>query len=68
MFMSKFCIFLIFRAKDRFVNCFFHLKNLRFEAGRWLDRYGGDNKVRLDLTPNVAVMGNDRGRNFLHFA
>jgi hypothetical protein len=34
----------------------------RFEAGRWLDRYEGDKKVRLDLTPNVAVMGNDRGK------
>jgi len=45
----------------------FLLKNPRFEAGRWLDRYGGDKKVRLDLTPSVAVMGNDRGNQYLFF-
>ena len=36
---------------------------VRFEAGRWLDRYNGDKKVRLDLTPNVTVMGADKGKN-----
>ena len=36
----------------------------RFEAGRWLDRYNGDKMVRLDLTPNVAITGNDRGNFF----